>query len=68
MPQDSAIAFDRLGEFLFGFFPTQSKPFRQSLDIALSHDNPIVGAAITRAFCAIVEHRQRPFYFRLFIG
>ena len=68
MPQDSAITFDLLGKFLFGLFPTQSKPFRQSLDIALGHDNPIVGAAITRAFCAIVKDRQGSFYFRRFSG
>lgn len=49
-----AVALDVLGEFLFGLLVGQAEAAGQALDVALGHQNPIVGATIGRAFRAVV--------------
>jgi len=60
MAQDAAIFFDQLGKFPLRRFVTQSEAFRQSLDIAFRHHNPVIRTAICRAFGAVVENWQFP--------
>lgn len=45
-----AVIFDVLREFLLGLFIAQLEAFRQTLDVAFSDKNPLVGATVGRTF------------------
>ena len=62
MAEDSSVFFDELGKFALSRFVTQTEAFCQPLDIAFRHDDPVIRAAISRTFGAVVENWQFPLH------